>query len=296
MMIKKVPVMTQEILKFLIKAQINELTESIIYAKLANISKDPKNKKTLLVISMQEKKHHDIRKSYTNVSVKPNNFRISFFVMIVKIFWLSFGIKLMEKWEVYAQQSYSKLGGLVPELVKIQKDEEAHEKRLIDMLNDKGLFYMWSIVLWLNDALVELTGVLAWLTLGLQNTNLIAVVGLITGISASFSMWASEYLSTKAEWNDSKAFTSSLYTRSAYFITVVFLILPYMFIKNPFIALLVTMLVALIIIALFNRYVSIAQNHNFRRKFLEMAMISMWVAIISFGIGFVVRSVFGLEV
>ncbi len=296
MMIKKVPVMTQEILKFLIKAQINELTESIIYYKLANISKDPKNKKTLSIISMQEKKHHDIWKSYTNVEVKPNNFRISFFVMIVKIFWLSFGIKLMEKWEVYAQQSYSKLGGLVPELVKIQKDEEGHEKKLIDMLNDKWLFYMWSIVLWLNDALVELTGVLAWLTLGLQNTNLIAVVGLITGISASFSMWASEYLSTKAEWNDSKALTSSLYTRSAYFITVVFLILPYIFIKNPFIALLVTMLVALIIIALFNRYVSIAQNHNFRRKFLEMAMISMGVAIISFGIGFVIRSVFGLEV
>jgi rubrerythrin len=86
MMTRKIPVMTQEILKFLIKAQINELTESIIYSKLANISKDPKNKKTLLIISMQEKKHHDIWKSYTNVSVKPNNFRINFFVMIVKLF------------------------------------------------------------------------------------------------------------------------------------------------------------------------------------------------------------------
>ena len=59
---------------------------------------------------------------------------------------------------------------------------------------------MWApVVLGLNDALVELTGVLAGLTLALRETRLIAMAGLITGIAASLSMAASEYLSTKTE-------------------------------------------------------------------------------------------------
>ena len=59
--------------------------------------------------------------------------------------------------------------------------------------------YTGSIVLGLNDALVELTGALAGLTLALQDTKLIALTGSITGIAAALSMGASEYLSTKSE-------------------------------------------------------------------------------------------------
>ena len=55
------------------------------------------------------------------------------------------------------------------------------------------------MVLGLNDALVELTGALAGFTLAFRNTCLIAMAGFITGIAASLSMAASEYLSTKSE-------------------------------------------------------------------------------------------------
>ena len=67
------------------------------------------------------------------------------------------------------------------------------------MIREKQLDYVGSIVLGLNDALVELTGALAGLTLALQNTRLIAIAGLITAIAASFSMAASEYLSNKSD-------------------------------------------------------------------------------------------------
>ena len=63
--------------------------------------------------------------------------------------------------------------------------------------------YLGSIVLGLNDALVELTGVLAGLTLALQNSRIIIISGFITGTAASLSMAASEYLSTKAEATNS---------------------------------------------------------------------------------------------
>ncbi len=289
---KKIP---EDLMKFLFDAQRNELTESIIYHKLSKLKSGQKNANIFEKISQEEKKHHDIWQNYTKVVVKPNMFRVRFFVFLTRFLWLSFGIKLMERWEVYAQNAYYKLKEYIPETAKIQHDEESHEKELIGMIDDKWLSYIWSIVLWLNDALVELTWVLAWLTLGLQDPKLIAVVWLITWISASMSMWASEYLSTKAEWWEN-AFTSSMYTRAAYFITVVFLILSFLLINNPFVALPITLWVAITIIAIFNWYLSIAKDLSFKHRFWEMVWISIWVAIISFGIGLLVRNLFGLDV
>ncbi len=278
---------------FLIKAQKNEITEYHVYMKLSKLIKDKKNKKVFETIAHEEKKHHDIRQKYTNIDVKPNMFRVHIFILITRCLWLSFGIKLMERVEAYAQEAYKMLYDYIPEAVKIQHDEEIHEKKLIDMVDDKSLSYIWSIVLGLNDALVELTWVLAWLTLWLQDPKLIAIVGLITGISASLSMWASEYLSTKAEWWEN-AFTSSVYTWWAYIITVALLILPFLLIPNPFIAMPITMIIAIIIIAVFNWYMSVVKEYNFRKRFWEMVGISMWVAVISFGIWLLVRHMFGL--
>ena len=79
--------------------------------------------------------------------------------------------------------------------------------------------YLGSIVLGLNDALVELTGALAGLTLALQDSRIIAMTGLITGFAASLSMAGSEYLSTKAELTHLKRANpkkKALYFRSLY--------------------------------------------------------------------------------
>jgi VIT1/CCC1 family predicted Fe2+/Mn2+ transporter len=53
---------------------------------------------------------------------------------------------------------------------------------------------------------------------------------------------------------------------------------------------------AILIIALFNFYSSVAQGHQFKRRFLEMVAISMGVAVVSFGVGLLVKEVFGVEV
>ncbi len=153
--------------------------------------------------------------------------------------------------------------------------------------------YLGSIVLGLNDALVELTGALAGLTLALQNSKIIATAGLISGIAASMSMAASEYLSVKAESRRRDAFISALYTGTAYIITVLFLISPYLILKSSYHALAFTLLIAVIIIFLFT-YIS--SKKNFYEKFFEMLLISGGVAAISFIIGYLVRIFFGIEV
>ena len=174
-------------------------------------------------------------------------------------------------------------------------DEERHETELIDMLDEERLKYVGSIVLGLNDALVELTGALAGFTIAFQDTKLIGLTGLITGISASFSMAASEYLATRHEGGED-AVKSSLYTGVAYVFTVIFLILPFTVITNPFVALGTTMGIAVMIIWGFNFYIAVAKGYNFKVRFIEMSAISLGVATLSFLIGILIKKFIGIDI
>jgi len=101
----------------------------------------------------------------------------------------------MERGEESAQAAYQKLSGYEDVIKQITQEEEEHEVKLINMLDEDRLNYVGSMVLGLNDALVELSGTLAGLTLAFQgNTALISLSGLITGIAASLSMAASVFI------------------------------------------------------------------------------------------------------
>lgn len=153
--------------------------------------------------------------------------------------------------------------------------------------------FISSVVLGLNDALVELTGSLAGLTLALQNVRLIAMVGIITGIAASLSMTASQYFATQQE-DEKRAGYSAIVTGLAYITTVLILVAPYLFMHNAFSALFATILIAVVIIALFNFYTSVAKRLPFFYRFSKMVMISLGIAAINFGIGFLVKKLFGI--
>jgi VIT1/CCC1 family predicted Fe2+/Mn2+ transporter len=184
---------------------------------------------------------------------------------------------------------------IIPYAQQIKNEEEEHEHKLLDLLQEERLRYASSVVLGLNDALVELTGALAGLTFALQDTALMALAGLVTGISASLSMAASEYLSSREEAEEGKsAAKSSFYTGTAYIITVLLLVLPYLLMENVYSALAVMLAIALVIIFVFNYYISVAKDLNFRRRFGEMALLSMGVALLSFGIGWLLRQFIGI--
>ena len=289
-------------MEMLLKEQKDEITAHHIYRKLALRMPEGDNRSILLKISEDEKKHYTMLKSYTKKEVKANTFHIFFYYWISILLGLTFGLKLLERGEEEGIENYQqndpKNKASHDLVTQILKDEEVHELELLNMLNEERLDYIGSIVLGLNDALVELTGALAGYTFAFQNTKLIAVTGLITGISASFSMAASEYLSTMQEEGDEakKAKKAAIYTGIAYVITVVFLILPFLLIANPYISLALTLFVAVFIIFVFNFYVSVAKDYPFSKRFFQMASISLGVAAISFFVGVIVKQVFGLEI
>ncbi len=283
-------------LKEILSAQKNEITEHFLYLKLSKSLKDSHNREILTTIANDELGHYNFWKQYSKQEVKANRWNIFKFHWISKIFGITFGIKLMEKGEAKAQINYAKIIQEIPEAQKIVDDENKHEKELIDLIEEERLQYIGSMVLGLNDALVELTGALAGLTFAMQNTRLIALAGLITGIAASFSMAASEYLSKRSEEGDKNPFKSSFYTGIAYIFTVFLLIFPYLILSNYIICLGLTILIAILIILAFNFYISVAKDLSFRKRFAEMASLSLGIAVLSFGIGYLIRILLGIEV
>ncbi len=280
----------------LVKAQAIEITEYHAYSRLAQRVRDAENAALLTRIAEDEKRHAEFWAGYTGQAPKPRRFKLFLYSAVARILGLTFGLKLMERGEERAQINYERVLQAVPEGRPVYEDEERHEKELLDLLRDERLSYMGSVVLGLNDALVELTGALAGLTLALGRTSLIAIVGLITGIAASLSMAASEYLSQKSEGRASTALKSALYTGVAYIGTVILLVLPYLLLDAVFAALALTLALAMVIIAAFTFYISVARDLPFGRRFAEMALLSLGVAAFSFAVGIVIRSVFGVDV
>lgn len=288
--------LTSKDLKKFIRFQRNEYTESIVYDRLASIGKNTSNSKVLRMISAEEKAHYYTLKKYTNTEVKPNRWRIAKYYWLARILGITFAIKLMESSENSAHQEYARYTEC-EDLQRLSREEEIHEEKLIGLINEERLEYMGSVVLGLNDALVEFTGALAGFTLALSDHKLIALTGSITGIAAALSMASSEYLSTKSEGDKSKhPAKAAIYTGIAYIITVVALVTPFILISNVLIALGVMLAMALIIIALFNYYYSVARGESFRKRFMEMAVLSFSVAGISFLIGYALKTFTGIDV
>ena len=290
---KQVSAKALEIIK---RMQQSELTESVIYAEIAKFAKGEQNKETLMRLAKEEKAHYEIWKSYTDIEMKPQKLKVFWYKLVARIFGFTFAVKLMENGEEAAQEEYAVLAEEVPESVVIRQQEEEHESALLGMLDEERLQYVGSMVLGLNDALVELTGSLAGFTFAMQNTRLIALSGLIIGISATFSMASSEFLAARSEGR-SDALKSCAYTGVAYLVTVILLIAPYLIFGNTqyMLALFCMLAVVILIIAGFTYYTSVAQDEPFGSRFAEMAIISVSVAVISFVVGILAKKFLGVD-
>jgi VIT1/CCC1 family predicted Fe2+/Mn2+ transporter len=213
-------------------------------------------------------------------------------ILLARLCGLMFVLKLLERDEGMASSAYAQ----DETLAAFAKTESKHEQRLLDMIDERLLHYMGSVVLGLNDALVEFTGALAGYTLALNSCPMVALTGSITGIAAALSMGSSEYLSTKSDGGDRHhAFLSAFYTSAAYLITVFLLIAPYIWISQPVVASVVMLTLAIVVIAAFNFYYSVVRNEKFTHRFGEMAIISLSVAALSFVIGYLLKEFTGIE-
>lgn len=286
-------------LKKLINFQRFEKTESLFYQIISKRVKE-QNRGVLEKIAFDEIKHYNILKKFTNVDIKENRFFIFINLILTKIFGLTFAIKLMENGENRAQKNYESLvNGLDGEeketFERVLLDENKHENDLLNLIDEERVNFIGSIVLGINDALIELTGALAGLTFTLKSSKLIFVVGFITGFAASLSMASSEYLSKKAE-KEKDAIRASIYTGITYILTVLLLIYPYIIFKNYIFAFSLTLFMAILIVYLTSLFISVVKGFSFKSRFIEMAFLSLGIAFLSYLFGYILRTLFKIEV
>jgi len=285
----------------LLSLQRMEATEAEVYRRLARMQSNPLNKSILEGIALEEERHEAVIERMTGERVKADMSKVRRQVMLARLFGFTFSVKMMEATEQDAAAEYRELG-----LHEIADEEEEHEENMIGMLDEERLRYSGSVVLGMSDALVELTGALAGLTFALQDLRLVALAGLVTGIAAAFSMGASEYLSSRAEKKSESAVKAAFFTWVSYLITVFLLVSPYLLFNadspdyqglEPHVqALLCTFVIGLLIVAVFNFYVSVVEEVSFSSRFLEMAGILGVVSLISYVIGILLRGALGIEV
>ncbi|MGX7060018.1 VIT1/CCC1 transporter family protein [Vagococcus humatus] len=288
---------TEEQHQLMLNYQQTEITAYHLYTYLAKKEKNPANKKIITRIANDELKHAEIWKKYTKETVDPKKLSILWFKFLYLIFGFTFTIRLSEKNEDSGIVMYEKLADVIPDISKIIEEEERHEEELINLLDEERLQYVGSMVLGLNDALVEITGTIAGLTFAMANNRLVAMSAIVTGIAATLSMAASNYLAEKADGHHNP-FKSSLFTGATYLIAVILLVLPYLLLPpDMYIAAFVTMLVIVIaLIAFFNYYIAIAKEQSFKKPFLQMLIISFSVMIISYIIGILAKKWLGVDV
>jgi VIT1/CCC1 family predicted Fe2+/Mn2+ transporter len=280
----------------MLRAQRNEITEYWIYTKLGQSTRDPHNRDVLERMAADEMRHYELWRALTHHETKPDRLLYWRYVITAWIFGLTFSIKHMERGEASAKHSYATLGASLPSASAIAREEEEHELALIAMIDEERLRYLGSVVLGLNDALIELTGSLAGFTLALQNAALVGVVGLIMGVSASLSMAASQYLSTQHEDAGKAPARSAVYTGIAYLITVILLVTPYLLQLDVYEALGIALALAMGVILVFSYYVSVARDQPFGKGLTEMVVVTFGVAAVSFIIGLAVRTAFHIEI
>lgn len=288
--------MTPESLAIIEKMYDKEATDAVLYEALTQRARSEHNREILEKMAGEEVRHRVTWGTYVSRAPRVNRLKVRFYLLMARIFGVVFTINLLEANEGDATGVYRKLAVEVPEALRLMEDEEKHEAALADMIKEERLSYISSMVLGLSDALVELTGALAGFTLALNNNSIIGLAGFITGVAATLSMAASEYLSKKEDPNEKHPLKAACYTGCAYLFAVALLLTPYALTSSPLLALGFCLFNAALVILGFNLFVSVVRRKPFLRSFLEMLAICFGVAVISFLIGWAARLWLNLDV
>lgn len=296
----KEKVLPPELRKLIEEIQCDEITEYEIYSSLAHKEKDKEKAKLLQQIANDELRHYNYWKEWTGKDIKPSKTKKIFYLTLAKIMPQSFVLKLMERGEELSQSRYEYVASKLPETAHIIEEERDHETKLLDLIEEDILKYISSVVLGMNDALVEMIGALAGMSQAIKDSGVIAMAAFLTGFAASLSMAAAEYLSTREEVEAGDGHKSPLkaaiVTGVSYILVVAILVLPFILLNNPLISLGIAVVSAIGIIAFFNFFVSVIRERPFWKSFIEMALILFGVTLISGLVGWIARRLFGIDI
>jgi vacuolar iron transporter family protein len=277
-----------------------EYRNQLIFQALSERETDETFRDILVQLTDMERGHvvfwRNLAKQKT-YRVKPSVIWV--YMVLRKLFGLTFVVRLMEmqedimveeirEWLFHTNHHAKK------DIETVLLVEEQQELKLIKQIKEERVEFMGSIVLGLNDGLIELSGALTGFLFAFQNHTTVILAGVILGISASLSMASSSYLQARQE-RGKDPIKSAIYTGVAYLIVVVLLIMPYLLTSNHIASLLGMLLIVIGIVSGLSFYTAVVFSRNLRQTFIEMLTFSVGTAFVTFLIGSAARSIFGIN-
>jgi VIT1/CCC1 family predicted Fe2+/Mn2+ transporter len=279
----------------------DELTDYTAYSRLANRGK-PEFRETIRKIAEMEMKHYNFWKKYILDKVEGitvSNFVVNYVLFIRFIFGASFAIKYLEKKERNTIKKYDLIAHLIPqedrtEFEEMVRDEKEHERNLEKEVEGTGIKYISFVVLGLADALVEIAGIHAG-SLGIYKSTIITgLAGIIAGAAASIAMASAAYAQAKQGFQGS-AGLSAFYTGISYFVNALILAAPYFLTGDKYLAIGVSLVLGIFIIAFISYYNSVISEVGFIRDFIELAGIMLGASGALYILGTVVSAALHIQ-
>jgi len=279
---------------------LKEYREYLTYTWLARVERNPKRKRILLSLAEQERGHYEFWSRQEPVTPgRSVHIGVMFLVLLRMVFGITFVGKLMERGEHDIVKDYSDAAAHMSgedrrTLESIIEDERTHESEMLAQVDETIVKYMGALVLGLADAIIEITGAHAG-TLGTTNDTLIAgVIGLIVGVSASISMASASYLQTKHETGKSPA-TAAAVTGVGYMGAVALMSLPYFLTHAIYLAFASSISVGIMLALMLTFQGSVYSGTDFRREFVQTALLLLGTATLSYLLGYAIGSALGIR-
>ena len=277
---------------------MNEYRDYVTYRELAKTETSPGFKKILEALVEHEMEDYRFWLPYcTKQSHRVNPVEIWMLKAMRRLLGLTFTAKLLEGNERGAIRNYTVFlkdadEAMRAKIEEIIRHEKRHEQEMISQIKEERVSFLSSIVLGVNDGLVELTGALVGFAFALRHHQVVAILGAVTGIAASLSMAASAYMQARHE-EGKEPKKAALYTGGAYLLVVALLVSPYALIPDIYLAVGVMFGLSILLIVGLSFYSSVLFGRDFKRQVGEMLMFSLGVAAVTFLLGSLARSLLG---
>ncbi len=295
------PVKKEELTSLAVTSCRNELTEHVVYSRLAAsyAKKKPDFAESLNNLAATEKRHYEFWKKHAGgADPRPSGLRIGLVMVLKMVLGTTFAVKFLEGSEQKTIRKYNSVANLIPAEDKpafeaMLLDETEHEVMFANQLKSAAIKYISFIILGLADAIVEISGIHAG-SLGLyKSTEITGLAGIVAGASASIAMASAAYAQAKQGF-EGKPSISAVFTGISYFVTAVVLATPYFLTGDKVVALISSVVVAVLVVAFIDYYNSVVSGTSFLRDFGELAGIMLGATVALYFFGSVVASLLGI--
>lgn len=303
---------------------LSELSDYHVFKKLSENEKDKRLKAVLERLARMEQKHMKI---WGRMLKKEKNFQLGGLSTLIKIriFWLvitrkvlgvAFVSKLLGEKELEALKEYANILKDISlsreerrNINMIMADERENEQSLQRNIHqyEGKLNYLRSIILGLNDGLVEVLAVVTGLAAVASTGLIVAIGGIIVGASGTLSMAGGTYLSSKSHSlveeaikenveKDTTPSKEALYTGVYYLIGAFIATLPFIIGLSGIRGTLWAIILVSIALTVSSVVIAIVSGTEIKKRVFESIAISLGAAFATILLGSIIKFYFGITI